>query len=98
MNNDDAKDWLSARVSRETMECLETYHTLLHRWQSTINLVAPSTIDMAWVRHFADSAQLFDLFPPDAKCWLDIGSGAGFPGLVIAVMAKDTQWIVVAFQ
>ncbi|ABD53118.1 16S rRNA (guanine(527)-N(7))-methyltransferase RsmG [Jannaschia sp. CCS1] len=89
MNESDAKHWLSDRVSRETMDRLELYHTLLTRWQKTINLIAPSTIDSVWVRHIMDSAQLFDLASKPAHRWLDLGSGGGFPGLVVAAMAKD---------
>jgi 16S rRNA (guanine527-N7)-methyltransferase len=73
-------------VSRETLERLQTYESLLRQWQKTINLVAASTLDSVWSRHFADSAQLLALAPPDAKRWLDLGSGAGFPGLVLALM------------
>jgi 16S rRNA (guanine527-N7)-methyltransferase len=73
-------------VSRETLERLETYAALLRQWQPTINLVAPSTIPNLWERHFADSAQLLALAPPNATTWLDLGSGAGFPGLVLAIL------------
>ncbi len=73
-------------VSRETIDKLSAYEALLRQWQKTINLVAPSTLDAVWSRHFADSAQLLALAPADAKSWLDLGSGAGFPGLVLAVM------------
>jgi 16S rRNA (guanine527-N7)-methyltransferase len=73
-------------VSRETIDKLSTYEALLRQWQKTINLVAPSTLDAVWSRHFADSAQLLALAPPDAKRWLDLGSGAGLPGLVLAIM------------
>lgn len=73
-------------VSRETIDKLSIYEALLRQWQKTINLVAPSTLDHIWSRHFADSAQLLALAPPDAKRWLDLGSGAGFPGLVLAIM------------
>jgi 16S rRNA (guanine527-N7)-methyltransferase len=76
-------------VSRETIDKLLTYEALLRQWQKTINLVGPSTLDVAWSRHFADSAQLLALVPPAAKHWLDLGSGAGFPGLVLAVMLAD---------
>jgi 16S rRNA (guanine527-N7)-methyltransferase len=78
-------------VSRETLERLKTYAGLLEQWQKTMNLVAPSTLPDVWNRHFADSAQLLALAPPDAKTWLDLGSGAGFPGLVLALMlaARD---------
>jgi 16S rRNA (guanine527-N7)-methyltransferase len=91
MTPDEAKSWLEQRVSRETMGHLEAYHGMLLRWQKTINLVAPSTLDAAWVRHFVDSAQLFDLAPADANSWVDMGSGGGFPGLVIAAMAAETR-------
>jgi 16S rRNA (guanine527-N7)-methyltransferase len=73
-------------VSRETIDKLSTYEALLRQWQKTINLVAESTLDVIWSRHFADSAQLLALAPPGAKRWLDLGSGAGFPGLVLAIM------------
>ncbi len=76
-------------VSRETVEKLATYETMLRQWQKTINLVAPSTLPHVWHRHFADSAQLWRLRPPEARCWLDLGSGAGFPGLVIAILASE---------
>ena len=74
------------RISRETRERLDTYAALLSNWQKTINLVAPSTLDDVWRRHFADSAQLLALAPPCPSAWLDLGSGAGFPGLVIAIL------------
>lgn len=73
-------------VSRETVEKLVAYEALLRRWQKTINLVAPSTLDDIWHRHFADSAQLAPLVPPGARLRLDLGSGAGFPGLVLAIL------------
>lgn len=73
-------------VSRETLARLQAYEALLRQWQKTINLVAPSTLDGVWSRHFADSAQLLALAPAAAKRWLDLGSGAGFPGLVLAIM------------
>ena len=72
-------------VSRETLDRLAVYERLLRQWQKTINLVAPSTLDAIWHRHFADSAQLLAL-APQATTWVDLGSGAGFPGLVVAVM------------
>jgi len=78
-------------VSRETLVRLKTYEALLKRWQKTINLVGPGTLDQIWSRHFADSAQLLDLAPPDAKRWLDLGSGAGFPGLVIAILLAERE-------
>jgi len=76
-------------VSRETTQKFETYAALLKKWQKAVQLVAPSTLDVTWSRHFADSAQLAALAPPAARSWLDFGSGAGFPGLVIAILAQD---------
>lgn len=76
-------------VSRETMEKLETYANLLRRWNPRINLVAKSTLAELWVRHIADSAQVFRLAPHPIAHWLDLGSGGGFPGLVAAIMAND---------
>ena len=76
-------------VSRETLSRLITYEALLKRWQKTINLIAPGTLDDVWHRHFADSAQIWALRPEGAKFWLDLGSGAGFPGLVLAIMAAE---------
>jgi 16S rRNA (guanine527-N7)-methyltransferase len=75
-------------VSRETVVRLETYAALLRQWQKAVNLVAVSTLDAVWQRHFADSAQLLTL-APKARRWVDLGSGAGFPGLVIAILLAD---------
>jgi len=72
-------------VSRETAERLQIYHDLLLKWQKQINLVAPSTIAEAWPRHFADSMQLASLISRGSTL-VDFGSGAGFPGLVLAIM------------
>ena len=73
-------------VSRETIEWLEVYAALLRQWQKAVNLVAPSTLDAVWHRHFADSAQIVRLAPRSAHSWVDLGSGAGFPGLVVAIL------------
>jgi len=73
-------------VSRETLDQLSLYVALLEQWQPRINLVAGATLSEVWHRHIADGAQLLAL-APDARTWLDLGSGAGFPGLVIAIMA-----------
>ena len=76
-------------VSRETVERLETHVALLCKWNPRINLVAASTLAEVWTRHVADSAQLWPLRPPGARLWLDLGSGAGFPGLVVAALAAE---------
>lgn len=75
-------------VSHETFERLKGYVDLLLQWQNRINLISPATIPDIWSRHILDSLQLIDL-KPDARHWLDIGSGGGLPGLVIGcVMAS----------
>jgi 16S rRNA (guanine527-N7)-methyltransferase len=75
-------------VPHETILKLTRYADLLTHWQKSMNLVAPSTLPELWSRHFADSAQLRGL-APDARLWLDLGSGAGFPGLVIAILPAN---------
>jgi 16S rRNA (guanine527-N7)-methyltransferase len=77
-------------VSRETIQRLEIYEKLLRQWQRAVNLVAPGTLEAVWHRHFADSAQLPALAPPGPRHWIDLGSGAGFPGLVIAILLAGT--------
>ena len=76
-------------VSHETINKLKLYQQSLVEWQSKFNLVSNSTLDDAWNRHFIDSMQLFPLIPAEAKTLVDIGSGAGFPGMVLAIMAND---------
>lgn len=84
-------------VSHETTARLEAYADLLRLWQKRINLVAPSTIPDLWHRHFADSAQLAPLIRPLAQArtpdrplrLVDLGSGAGFPGLVLALLLRE---------
>jgi 16S rRNA (guanine527-N7)-methyltransferase len=76
-------------VSRETWERLGRYVALLTQRQQTLNLVAASTLPHIWTRHIADSLQLLPL-APGARKWLDFGSGAGFPGLVIACALAET--------
>lgn len=90
MSGADKQTFLQAiPVSRETMERLEAYERLVTKWTPAINLVASSTLPNLWSRHFLDSAQIFSLCPPGAETWADLGSGGGFPGLVIAMMAKE---------
>jgi 16S rRNA (guanine527-N7)-methyltransferase len=78
-------------VSRETLDRLRLYEELLIRWQEKINLVAPSTIPDLWGRHFSDSAQIWSLATGNARHWVDLGSGAGFPALVVAALARESQ-------
>lgn len=90
MGNINPERQVEENVSRETFAKLKTYESLLVSWNKKVNLVAESTISHLWSRHFIDSMQLLNYAPVEMK-WLDIGSGAGFPGLVLAVIAKEKQ-------
>jgi 16S rRNA (guanine527-N7)-methyltransferase len=76
-------------VSRETEARLDRYLALLLEWQTKTNLVAPSTLPNLWTRHISDSLQLLSL-APSAKAWIDLGSGGGFPGVVLACALAET--------
>jgi len=76
-------------VSRETEARLDRYVDLLAEWQAKTNLVAPSTLPNLWTRHISDSLQLLSL-APSAKAWVDLGSGGGFPGVVLACALAET--------
>jgi len=76
-------------VSDQTEARLDAYVDLLVRWQARTNLVASSTLPQLWTRHIADSLQLLPL-APDAKVWVDLGSGGGFPGVVLACALAET--------
>lgn len=76
-------------VSRETMERLKTYQRLLEMWQQKINLVSASTLPQLWERHFEDSLQLLPHLPVGQCNLVDLGSGAGFPGLILALVRSD---------
>lgn len=76
-------------VSRETQEKLGRFVDLFQKWARTINLVAPSTLSEVWNRHVRDSLQLRTIVPGPAR-WIDIGSGGGFPGIVIAIALTET--------
>ncbi len=78
-------------VSRETLERLECHGALLTKWNPRINLVSASSLEEYWSRHILDSMQLFSLRPADAYSWVDIGTGGGFPGLVVAIIAAEQQ-------
>lgn len=75
----------AAKVSRETLARLQCYADLLEKWNRSINLVGRGTVDNLWRRHMLDSAQLLPLIPDRAASLVDLGSGAGFPGLVLAI-------------
>ena len=79
------------RVSRETIISLKIYENMLIKANNKLNLIGNSTINMIWIRHFLDSAQVIDFINKNDKSLIDIGSGAGFPGLIIAIIAKDRK-------
>lgn len=76
-------------VSRETLERLQEFEALVAKWTKSINLIAPSTVSNLWDRHIVDSAQLYQFAQSSAKNWVDLGSGGGFPGIVLAVLARE---------
>lgn len=90
MSDAEAEDFLNRihPVSRETFADLETYRSLLATWQAKTNLVSPGTLNAFWTRHVGDSLQVLAVMPR-ANHWIDLGSGAGFPGLVIAIANKS---------
>lgn len=79
---------VAGTVSRETLERLEAFEAEFLKWSARINLAAPSTLNALWSRHILDSAQLAAL-KPSALAWLDLGSGGGFPGAVMAILLRD---------
>ena len=83
-------------VSRETLSRLEAYAALLIRWSARINLVGRDTLIDLWRRHMLDSAQLRPLVPDSARDLIDLGSGAGFPGLVLAILGVPRVELVEA--
>lgn len=85
-------------VSRETLDRLQAYVALLTAWNRRINLVGPNTIGDVWRRHILDSAQLMPLLPEEAQALVDIGSGAGLPGLVLAILGVPEVHLVESDQ
>ena len=82
---------MDIHVSRETDERLARFGQLLVKWNRSINLVAPSSLTDLKTRHIADSLQLLAYAPDAARRWLDLGSGGGLPGLVVAIGARETR-------
>lgn len=88
----------AAAVSRETLDRLQTYLALLRKWQPRINLVGAATLRDPWRRHFLDSAQLVPLLPESTQTLVDLGSGAGFPGLVMAILGVPDVHLIESDQ
>lgn len=87
--------FVNGNVSRETEEKLAHYANLLEKWQQSVNLVSGPTIAELWTRHFIDSAQIIPLLTgPAPLCILDIGSGAGFPGLILSLLTSHEVHLV----
>jgi 16S rRNA (guanine527-N7)-methyltransferase len=89
---------LGVNVSRETMTAFEAYAGLLRKWQKAINLVSGSTLNDLWRRHFLDTAQLMPLLPAADGQMVDLGSGAGFPGLVLALLSGRPTHLIESDQ
>ena len=81
----------SLNVSRETLNGFYEYRTLLSKWNEKINLVSKNTLVDIWERHFLDSGQIIKHVEASGKKWVDVGSGAGFPGLVVALLLRDRK-------
>ena len=77
------------QVSRETITSLKKYEEYLIKSNKTLNLIGKSTVNQIWIRHFLDSSQVIDFIDKNEKDLIDLGSGAGFPGLITAILAKD---------
>ena len=78
-------------VSRETLNSFCEYQTLLAKWNKKINLVSKNTLANLWERHFLDSGQIINHVDASGKRWVDVGAGAGFPGLVVALLLRDRK-------
>ena len=78
-------------VSRETYDRCAAFAALTAKWTPRINLIAKGTVGDIWQRHIVDSAQIYRLAPPEFRTWVDLGSGGGFPGIVVAAIAREKQ-------
>ena len=86
---DDLEVLRMLNVSRETVKLLHEYVAMLKKWNKSINLISRKSLNNVWDRHILDCAQLGVFLPRGKKIWLDLGSGGGFPGIVIAILAKS---------
>lgn len=81
------------KVSHETVVALDQFVALFLKWQNVVQLVAPSTLPTLWTRHIADSLQLLDHIPAESKTIADLGSGGGFPGLILAIALREKKGV-----
>lgn len=89
-----AQEWVRERVPRETFRRLELLAAMLREESERQNLVSRQSLDQIWLRHIADSAQLADLVDSPGAAWVDLGTGAGFPGLVVALLHEGPVTLV----
>jgi 16S rRNA (guanine527-N7)-methyltransferase len=96
MNEDEVRSWVEASfdVSRETMAALDRFVVLLREEAGRQNLISAATLDHIWSRHIADSAQLLRFVSNSAASWIDLGSGAGFPALIVATLHSGPVTLV----
>lgn len=94
MTEEEAQGWIAERHGAAGVEAMTRLALLVRNEATRQNLIAPSTLDEIWARHIVDSAQLIPLAEPCPGNWLDIGTGAGFPGLVIAALTDRPIWLV----
>jgi 16S rRNA (guanine527-N7)-methyltransferase len=96
MDEPAARAWVTAAydVPRETIERLDAFAALLRQENERQNLVSKASLDQLWVRHIADSAQLVRFAPSPASTWVDLGTGAGFPGLIVALLHQGPVTLV----
>ena len=95
MTEQEARAWIEQRWGDAAAEKLHAFGSLVIEENGRQNLISPGTISEIWSRHLADSAQLLPLAPADRMTWLDIGTGAGFPGLVLAALAPTVRFTLV---
>ncbi|WP_174280536.1 16S rRNA (guanine(527)-N(7))-methyltransferase RsmG [Sphingomonas bacterium] len=93
MTEDEARDWIAAQFGGAGVDRLDRFATLVAAENERQNLIAPSTVATIWSRHIVDSAQLIDGAPADGE-WLDVGTGGGFPGLVVGLLRPAPMLLV----
>ncbi len=91
MTTGEVNQALALNVSRETMDRLESLVALVAKWNPAINLISKASVAEMWTRHVVDSAQIYHMAPENFRLWADFGSGGGFPGLVVAAMAREER-------